>query len=443
MLFKPSRRAVLAGAATLAAPRALIAQSAAFDVDVVVVGAGAAGLAAARELQGLGKRFALIESRNRVGGRLHTDVSLGAPFDAGALYIHWAERNPWTEASRALGVELRSDRGGGGPFRLFENGRPVPDSERGKRRAAFRALSRALDESQTAPDVSIVARVAEFGPDVVAAASGMTRLSLGEEPERVSALDYARLWSGEDLLAPAGYGALAERFAAGLPVSLSTPATAIDWSGPGVVVTTPKGAISARRAIVTLPVGVLIEESVRFAPRLPDATLAALEGLEMGVLAKIALRFDGARFDVPANTDIFEVRGPRVTYDFECWPFERDIVIAYLGGDHAREVVGLGEPDAIAHVLDVFATLVGPEAKRRFVAGRMRGWIDDPHALGAYSHALPGRAGARAALAQPVAGRIWCAGEATGGQGGDFGGAMTAGGAFLAGRDAARAAAMG
>lgn len=439
MLFKPSRRAALAGAAALALPRALRAQ-AAFDVDVVVIGAGAAGLAAARELQSRGKSFALIESRDRVGGRLHTDASLGAAFDAGGVFIHWAERNPWAEAARALGVDTAGDRTG--PPRIYENGRRVPESERGKRRAAFRILSQELDDAATPPpDVSIAERAARHGEEVLGAASGITRMSLGEEPEQVSALDYARLWSGDDLRVPIGYGTLAERYAQGLPVSLSTPATAIDWSSPGVEVTTPRGTIRAGRAIVTAPLGVLAEESIRFAPRLPDATLTAISGLAMGVLAKIALKFDGARFDVAADSDLFEVQGPRVTYDFECWPFDRDVVVCYLGGDHARQVVGLGERDAIAHVLDVFAGLVGPEAKRRFRGGRMHGWIDDPHALGAYSHALPGCAGARADLARPVANKLWFAGEATGGESGDYGGAMTAGGAFLSGRAAARAAA--
>ena len=439
MLRHISRRAVVAGAASLATPAIVRAQS--FDTDVVIIGAGAAGLAAARELQKLGKSFALIESRDRVGGRLYTDATLGAPFDAGGVYIHWAERNPWAEAARDLGVETTQERGGGPP-QIYENGRRVPDSERGRRRAAFRRLSRELDDSAVPPpDVSIAERVAGFGDEVLGAASGMTRLSLGEEPERVSALDYARLWSGDDLRVRIGYGALAERFAQAIPVALSTPALAIDCSGPGVVVTTPRGTIRAGRAVVTVPLGVLVEESIRFTPALPATTRAAIEGLEMGVLAKIALKFDGARFDVAPDSDLFEVRGPRVTYDYECWPFGRDVVVCHLGGDHARQVVGLGARDAIAHVLDIFAGLVGPEAKRRFEGGRMHGWIDDPHALGAYSHALPGRADARAALARPVAGKLWFAGEATGGEGADFGGAMTAGGAFIAGRAAARAAA--
>jgi len=439
MLSRLSRRTVLAGAAALAAPALARAQSAAFDVDVAIVGGGAAGLAAGRELQRLGRSFVILEARDRIGGRTYTDASLGQPFDAGALYIHWAERNPWAEAARALGVETVSERNGA--FRIYDQGRPQPPFERERRRAAFRTLSRELDEASDAPDVSVVERVAQAGPDVIEAAGGMTRMALGEEPERVSARDYARLWSGDDLVLPAGYGALAARYGEGLPVRLSTPVTAIDWSGPGVVLATPAGALRARRAVVTAPVGVLIEESIRFAPRLPDATLAGISGLAMGVLAKIALKFDGARFDVTPESDLFEIEGPGATWDFACWPFGRDLVVAYLGGDHARRVVGLGPEDSVRAALEAFSRIVGPQAQRRFVAGRAHGWIDDPYALGAYSHALPGHAGARALLAQPVGERIWFAGEATGGQGGDFGGAMTAGGAFLAGREAARAAA--
>lgn len=445
MSFKPTRRSFIAGATSaLAFPHLLAAQGRAFDVDVAIVGAGSAGLAAAHELQKLGKSFAVVEARDRIGGRVVTDRSLGAAFEGGALYIHWAETNPWAEVARTLGMETTPDRGPRGAFRIFEKGRPVPESERGRRRAAFQTLSRELDlDPPSVPDISVVERVRNDGEDVVNAAAGMTRMALGEEPERVSARDYAQLWSGEDLYVRDGYGALVERFGAGLPVSLSTAVRAIRWGGPGVEVETTKGTIRARRAIVTVPVGVLIEESIAFDPILPKETLAGIEGLEMGVLAKVALGFRGARFGLPANTDIFEIEGPRATINFDCWPFDSDVVVAHVGGDHAREVIGLGTEGAVERMLESFARIVGNDARRHFNGGRVHGWIDDPWARGAYSHARPGQAGARALLARPVADKLWFAGEATGGQNGDFGGAMTAGGAFLAGLNAARMAAAG
>lgn len=405
------------------------------DCDVAILGAGAAGLAAAAECVRLKRTYVVVEARERVGGRLLTDDSLGAPFDAGALYLHWGERNPWRAEAARLGVELVDEPAGG--FRVVSPGAAGTARAGAARRRQFRRLGALLDGPDV-EDVSVAAFAHRAGLD--AAASGVTRMALGEEPAQVSARDYARLWSGEDLIAPDGFGRLAERFARGLNVLTGAAAVGLDWSGAGVRVETTRGTLRAQAAIVTLPVGVLRAGALAFRPGLPVATLRALDGLAMGVLSKVALAFDGDRLGLSGPTDVIFRRGDALI-DFDCWAFGRPLAVAYVGGDAARALARLGPQGAIASTLDAFVAAVGGEARRHFVGGRFHGWADDPLARGSYSHALPGQAGARAALAAPVGGRIFFAGEATGGEGGDFGGAMTAGGAYLAGRDAARAAA--
>ncbi len=436
-----SRRAFLASFAGVALPRALRAAGSIFDVDVAIVGAGAAGLSAARESRLLGRSFILIEARDRIGGRVFTETALGAPYDAGAFYIHWAERNPWREEARRLGVEAIDEASlPRGASRFFENGKR---SERGRDRRAFWTGVSDMFETETGPvpDVSFVERV-RGDADMERGVSGLARMSLGEEPERVSALDYARLWSGDDLVLPDGYGALVRKFGADIPVRLSTPARVVSWGGSGVRVETDAGAFTAAAAIVTVSAGVLAGGAIRFDPPLPAETRAGIAGLGMGALTKVGLSFGGQRFDLPPNSNLWDSQGPRAGFNFECFPFDRNVVIAYLGGDHAREVVGLGERDAIELLLGRFAGMVGSSARKAFAGGRMHGWSADPHALGCYSHALPGEAGARAKLGRPVAEKLFFAGEATAaGDDGSFGAAMTAGGACLAGRAAARAAA--
>ena len=98
------RRGFLAGVASVAATRGARASP---DVDIVVIGAGAAGLAAAKQIRAAGQSFVVLEARARIGGRALTDASLGAPFDAGAQFIHWAERNPWRRIAADLGVPLQ------------------------------------------------------------------------------------------------------------------------------------------------------------------------------------------------------------------------------------------------------------------------------------------------------------------------------------------------
>jgi monoamine oxidase len=440
MLDLSRRRLLQAGASLpILTPMMGFAQAGAvFDADVAIIGAGAAGLAAARELQTLGKSFVLIEARDRVGGRVFTDTSLGEKFDAGAVYIHWAEKNPWAAIARDLGLATVDSEGVPSEFRLFENGaRTQRNSRRG-----YAVLSERFDtDIAPVPDVPLTEHVSTDGDDVFRAVQGMARMSLGEEAERVSSLDYARLWSGVDLLLPDGYGALVERFARDIPVRLSTQVRAIDWSGAGVAIETDRGTLRTRSVIVTVSVGVLRAQKIRFTPPLPDETLSGLEGLGMGALTKIALRFDGDRFDVSPGTDLWELMGPRATFDFECWPFDRNVVVVIFGGDHAREVVRMGEAGAVALALEQFGKLVGRDARAAFRGGRLAAWSEDPYAMGCYSHAIPGHANARAKLALPVAERIFFAGEATGGGGDEFGGAMTAGGAYLAGQDAARKAA--
>lgn len=433
-----TRRSAAFGLAAAAAfPNVIRAQNV-FDVDVVVVGAGAAGVAAGQELRRLGKRALVLEARGRVGGRVYTDRTLGDPWDAGALYIHWSDRNPWTRLAARFGFETLDPSSLSGGVRFIDVSGP---SDARQRRGAFGAVQRLFDsDSGPVPDVSMMERVggpnSEFRDSVLAIA----RMSLGDEPERISAADYARLWAGVDLVVREGYGTLVERAAEGLDIRLSTPVEAIDWSGAGVRVVTKSGVIGARAAIVTLPVGVLQKGGVRFTPDLPQRTRDGVAGLGMAALTKVALQFNGDRFGLAAGTDLWVRLSARRSFNFECFTYGRDIVIAFLGGDHAREVMAQGEAGAVRVALDEFKRHVGARAEKAFVAGRLAGWATDPYSFGAYSHALPGHAHARALLAEPVGDRIWFAGEATAGTGPgeNFGGAMTAGGAWIAGVAAAK-----
>jgi monoamine oxidase len=366
-----------------------------------------------------------------------TDTSLGAPYDAGAFYIHWAERNPWRAIAKELGVALRDENElPSGAWLSFENGAPV---ERSSRRRQFAELSRRFDTDQgEVPDVSFAERVAD-APDLLPGARGMARMAVGEEAERISALDYARLWSGDDLIVPDGYGALVTQFGAQIPVKLSTPVTHIRWDGRGVVVESAAGSLSARAVIVTVPVGVLAAGAIRFTPELPAVTQEGLGGLSMGALTKIGLRFDGNRFGLPVNSNLWDEIPQAGGINFECWAFDRDLIVALFGGDFARDVLAQGERAAVETMLDRLTAMLGPQVRAAFKGASVNRWATDPFARGCYSHALPGQAGARGKLAQPVGERIWFAGEATAVGDGDFGAAMTAGGAFLAGEAAVRA----
>jgi monoamine oxidase len=429
----PTRRRLLHWtAAAVAAP--LVARAADDTaLDCIVVGAGAAGVAAARVLVGAGRRILVLEARTRVGGRVHTDTVEGVPFDAGAAYIHFADRNPWFAMAAQFGFRLGVDAATG--FMLFDNGVRVPDGARRSSRGGFATVSAALDAlDPDTPDVSMAAFALALGDGLLDPARRIARMSLGEEPERVSVRDYARLWSGDDYLVPDGFGRLVERAAEGLPIRLDTPVVRIGWSD-GIAVETPRGTLRARTAIVTVPVGVLAAGGIAFAPALPASVLDAIGGLGMGALTKIALALKGDRAAWPAASDLIDTR--RGGIGFELWPFGRPLAVATLGGDGARDLVSLGEAAAVAEVADMLVSLVGPQAREAIRGGRLAGWSASPWSRGSYSVCLPGHADARRQLAEPVADRLFFAGEATAGPGESVGAAMTVGGASLAGQEAA------
>jgi monoamine oxidase len=431
------RRNLLTGASAMAAALAgSVRRGSAADVDVVVIGAGAAGIAAAHSLKAAGRRAIVLEARGRIGGRAFTDASLGPAYDAGAMFIHWAERNPWLQIALDLGIETPEEPSGGG-FRVFANGQPMTERDRLRRRGAFGQIDRRLETIDLAArDLSIAELLGDLGTDVAPVASSGLLLSIGEESDRISARDYQRLWSGDDHVVPSGYGNLVARYGAGLDIRLNEPVGGVRWDGTGVAVTSRSGTLRAEACIVTVPVGVLKAGAIRFTPELPAATRDALAGLGMGALTKIALKFEGDRFGIAPGMSFLEAGSPRRLMNFDLFPDDKDLVIANCGGDYARELSEAGPAEARAHVTDLLAKMIGGDVRKAVTGISFPAWWTDPFAKGSYSVCLPGQDMARSALAEPVGGRIWLAGEATAG-----GGAMTVGGATLAGRAAAAAVA--
>ncbi|MDP3601363.1 MAG: NAD(P)/FAD-dependent oxidoreductase [Bosea sp. (in: a-proteobacteria)] len=406
------------------------------EADVIVIGAGAAGIAAAHQLKAAGRRAIVLEARDRVGGRAFTDASLGPAYDAGAMFIHWAERNPWVQIARDLGVAT-SDESWGGGFRVFAGGQPMADADRQRRRGAFGQIDRRLETVDLAKrDVSIRDLLGDLGPDLAPIASSGLLLSIGEESERISARDYQRLWAGDDLLVPSGYGNLVAQHGAGLDIRLNQPVSEIRWDGPGVSVTTPAGTLRAQACIVTVPVGVLKAGAIRFTPALPARTRDALDGIGMGALTKIALKVEGDRFGISPGTSFLEAGSPKRLMNFDLFPEGKDLIVAFCGGDHARELSAAGPAATRDHLTTLLSSMIGSDIRKAVTGISFPAWWTDPFARGSYSVCLPGREAAREQLAEPIGGRLFIAGEATAG-----GGAMTVGGATLAGRAAAAAVA--
>ena len=391
------------------------------QVEVAVIGAGAAGLAAAAMLGAAGARTLLIEARDRIGGRAHTDLTMPeAPFDRGASYIHAADQgNPWLDIALAHRTCLLHD-----PRRrtILRAGRPVA---RGPDEAAIASTWQRL--ACAGPGTGAGALLpARTAADHYARALVGPWLS-GADADAIDAADFAAARDGEDWLVPTGYGRLVEAFGTGLPIRLGCPVTVIRTMASAVEIETSAGTLRADQAIVTLPLGVLAAERVRFEPPPPRPVAAALDALPMGNLVN------------PFGCgDMVYASAPPASEQAILWlmrPFGRAELMGFAGGTLGRTLAALSQAELMDAARRDLMALGGSAVARSLVDCALVDWGADPWALGSYAVARPGAVGARAALRAPWSERVRYAGEAAAADGWHG----TVAGAYLSGRDAARA----
>ena len=379
--------------------------------DVVVVGAGAAGLAAARTALELGLSAVVLEAKDRIGGRAWTDANtLGVPWERGANWLHNAESNFFTRYADAHGFAYETI--AAPARRLWAGGWAAPALQAARddyEAQAFRAV-RATGASGR--DVA-AADVIPPHPRFRAAFEPWFAALVGAEPARTSALDYARAdGSGSNRRLERGFGTLVAHYGRGLPVRLTTPVTTIRWGGKDVCVATPRGGLRAHAVIVTLSTNALAAGRIRFDPDLPHAKGEALAGLPTGAANKVALAFARNVFDRDAPFFLRFADERFARFVFEMRPFGRDLAIGHLGGRWARELEAAGPKAMIELAQEALAQAFGADVRRYLRAAAATAWCGDPDVMGGYSCALPGQAHLRARLPEPLAGRVFFAGEA-------------------------------
>ena len=407
-----SRRSFLAAFAALAAAPALGAVPASGEVEVVIVGAGAAGIAAARRIAAAKRRFALLEAGSVIGGRCVTDNKIfGVPYDLGAHWIHNPDRNPVSKLAPKTGLDVY-------PAPRGQTVRIGPRNARDAELENFLSLlvrsHRAIaDAGRANSDVAAAALPHDLGDWQATIEFILGPYSCGKDLGAVSAADLARAGERDaDAFCRQGYGALLARLAADLPVRLATPVRRIEWDRRGVDVETPKGLLRAHTVIVTASTNVLASEKIEFRPELGKRQLDAAAKLSLGSFDHIALDLPGNPLGLQRDDVVFEQsRGAR-TAALLANVSGTSLHLVEIAGDFGRELAGNGRVAMIDFAGDWLAAMFGSEIKRAIERSHTTRWNNEPWVLGAMSAASPGSADARKILMEPVGGRIWFAGEA-------------------------------
>jgi monoamine oxidase len=393
--------------------------------NLVIIGGGAAGIGAGLEARRRGIDALIIEAGERLGGRARTIEWYRHKLDLGCGWLHSAERNGWRVEADERGIAVdRSPSTWREQFRDLGFS-PAEQEEAGD---AFQALDARLRQSPPSSDRASDA----LDPDCpwnawLDAISGYIN---GAELSRISAADFLAYMdqaSDANWRLPGGYGALIEMVGKTLDHRCAISAQAVSRGPEGVQIATSAGVIVAEHAIVTVAPSVL--DRIRFDPPVADAAEAAAD-LPMGVADKLFLSLDRAE-EFPNDAHLIGNPRSAETASYMIRPLGMPVVEVFFGGRGAAAVerAGLGETSALA--VDQLAALLGSAVRPRLKPITMSRWKQEPWICGSYSHALPGKAGARARLGAAGDKRLAFAGEAV--SAGDYG---TAHGAFDSGKAA-------
>ena len=380
--------------------------------DVIVVGAGAAGLSAAKALQGRGFEVLVLEADDHVGGRCITDTSaFSTPFDRGGSWMHCAPINPLARLAEQAGDKLHK-----APWDVtwaYADGQSLTEAEVAEYSLYQDQMWDEINKAgQGQKDVTVEAALpASRWKDT---AKQWTTQMHAADADVTSAADVSRFEDAEgDWLVEGGLGAFIKRHHGDVAVRLNCPVTRIDYSGAGVLVETHQGTVSAGHVVVTVSTGVLAAENIQFHPALPAAKRSALEQLPMGLLNKVGFEFDpawagahqGQLLDYGTGGDEFCT----ILFGF----YETPLAVGFLAGRFADQVEAEGEGAASDYCLGALRDLFGADIDKSIRISSETAWRGCQHALGSYSYALPHGAGAREVLGQSIDEKIFFAGEAT------------------------------
>ncbi len=394
---------------------------------IIVIGAGIAGLAACEKLNELGFDATILEARNRVGGRILTDTSLGIPIGKGAAWIHGDQNNPMTEFAKYFHVQM--DAIDAEKCIVFDSqGSPIASSDRKKFSATFDTLTKEAREFayRCEHDISLSTALKHLlqaknisSLEKILLKSKLYGLEgyMGANYTDLSARTYddAEIWPGDQCFLTGSYQAIIDGLAKKCRVHLNTIVKEINLREKNVEIITQDSRFHADAVIVTLPLGVLQKDTVRFNPSLPQNKLNAIQSLGMGLFNITAMKFPKLFWPHESHALLFtEFDNPSISVFFNLSHLmQQPILLGYSGGQTAVELEKLSDEEHIKKIMDNFKKHFGaalPDPDSFFITR----WSEDPYSYGSYSYFKTGSTCKDYdTVAEPIFDKVFFAGEAT------------------------------
>jgi monoamine oxidase len=382
------------------------------EADIVVIGAGAAGVAAARRIMAANRKVIVVEATNQIGGRCQTDSStFEVPFDRGARWMHNPDTNPMIKLARAAGLEIPTAPSGQKIRIGRRNARPGETEEF---LAALVRANRAIDDASRRLDVSCASVLPKDLGDWAGAAEFVLGANFaGKDLKDLSVGDKARAQDRNTAIAcRQGLGTLIAKLGEQVPLSLSTPANRISWGSRDVTVETPSGKIAARAAVITVSSNVLAAGNIKFTPDIPKRTLEAAGRLTLGSYDRIALQMPGNPLGLSRDDVVIEQSNSTRTALMYANMGGSSLCTIDVAGSFGRDLSAQGERAMVAFATEWLTKLFGSDAANAVKKSSATRWDAAPFALGAMSAAGPGGQASRKILTEPI-GCMYLAGEAT------------------------------
>ncbi len=383
------------------------------ETDVAIIGAGAAGIAAARKIIAEGRRVVILEAGDRVGGRCITDTALfGVPFDVGAHWLHAPDLNPLAKLAPRTGLEIYP----APPGQKVRIGRR--NAREGELEQFFAVMVRARraieDAAKGKTDMSLAkAMPKDLGEWSPLVEFYLGPFSCGKDFGDLSVMDFQRSNERDvDAYCRQGFGALLAKLAEGLPVQLSTLVTRIAPQARGAItLETDKGALQARTVIVTVSTNVLADG--KLIPDLPKRQLEALNRLRLGHYERIVLDIPDNAFGLSRDDLVFEKSNGQETAALLGNVAGSSLSYLDIAGSFARDLGAKGPREMTAFALEWLDKLFGADVKRAVKRTHATQWAFAPHVQGAFSAAsVGGQPSRRILMTEPLRDRIYYAGEA-------------------------------